>query len=65
MADPVEVTFQPVAQETKGLTALNTISGLGLVTAGFLWEASAIWDVGESPRNTVWVECSACTNGGC
>lgn len=44
MAKPLfDVTVRGVALTTFGFTEWNTISGLGLVTHGLIWECSNIW----------------------
>lgn len=54
MAIPVRVEFEPWAQATNGLTANNTVDGIGLVTFGWLWSCAAIWDNYDYPRSTIW-----------
>lgn len=64
MAQSFDPIIAPVALLTHGLTAFDTVEGIGLVTFGFLWPCNGIW--GPTPegavRNTVW---TACANGGC
>lgn len=46
-----------MALETKGLTAENTIDGLGLVTNGFIWSCASIWGPAFPSITTTWVSC--------
>lgn len=52
---PVDVTIQGQALNSFGLTAHNTISGVGLNTFGFLWPCSDIWSTSEAAITTTWV----------
>lgn len=45
------------ALNSFGLTAFNTIEGLGLNTFGFLWPCAGIWAPVDAAVSTVWVEC--------
>lgn len=42
---------------TDGLTAFNTVEGLGLITHGFLWPSEGIWSIpiGEDIPSTAWL----------
>lgn len=40
----------------------GSVDGLGLLTYGFVWPCSAIWDTCCDPITTAWVDCS--TSGG-
>ena len=51
---PVDATVRGMALETFGLTSDNTISGLGLVTFGFLWGCPDIWGPADDPVSTTW-----------
>lgn len=64
MAQPFDPIVAPVALLTHGLTAFDTVAGIGLVTFGFLWPCNGIWSPSDEDavRNTVW---SDCENGGC
>ena len=46
------------ALNTFGMTAYNTIEGLGLNTFGFVWPCAGIWAPDENAVTTVWTECS-------
>lgn len=50
----VDATVEGEALETFGLTARDTISGIGLVTFGFLWECAAIWEPSDESVTTNW-----------
>lgn len=45
------------ALEDFGLEAKNTISGIGLVTYGFLWDCADIWNVADEDVTTTWTDC--------
>ena len=55
---PADVIVVGQALETYGLTAFNTIAGLGLVTYGFLWPCDGIWQPSDNPITTSWVPAS-------
>lgn len=55
---PADVIVVGQALETYGLTAFNTIAGLGLVTYGFLWPCDAIWQPSDAAITTTWVPAS-------
>ncbi len=57
--NPVDVTIQGIALNDYGLSANNTIAGLGLNTWGFLWPCDSIWSTAESAITTTWVSCSS------
>lgn len=59
MAAPLDVTIQGMALDTFGLTANQTIAGLGLNTFGFLWPCDGIWQPSDSPIMTTWVSCDS------
>lgn len=56
---PVDVTIQGQALNSMGLTANNTIAGLGLNTFGFLWPCDGIWQPSDASITTAWVSCSS------
>lgn len=47
------------ALEDFGLEGKNTISGLGLVTNGFLWDCADIWSPADYPITTTWAVCNS------
>lgn len=59
MPFPVDVKVVGMALNSFGLTAYNTIEGLGLNTFGFLWPCAGIWAPTEEDITTTWVECSS------
>lgn len=72
MASPSHAFFTPVAQLSRGLTAFDTVSGIGLDTLGFLWGCADIWSIVRdpvtttwassfTPVTTTWVACSNCS----
>lgn len=54
MANPVDAVIKGTALETFGLTAENTIAGLGLNTFGFLWPCDGIWGPAFDGVSTPW-----------
>ena len=58
MAAPLDVVVVGQALESGGLTANNTIAGVGLVTFGFLCPCDGIWQPSDSPITTIWVSAS-------
>ncbi len=64
MANPIDVKIVGNALNSFGFTGEETISGLGLITFGFLWPIQDIWTPTESAITTTWVDCDNCT-GGC
>lgn len=58
MAFPLDVTIQGQALNDFGFEALNTISGLGLNTFGFLWPCDEIWQpLDNDVTSTTWMDC--------
>lgn len=57
MANPIDVTIKGQALNSFGLTANDTIAGLGLNTFGFLWPCDAIWTDCEAAITTTWENC--------
>lgn len=55
--NPIDVTIQGMALNDTGLSAQNTIAGLGLNTFGFLWPCDAIWAPSDLSITTSWVNC--------
>lgn len=51
---PLDVTIQGQALNDFGLSALNTIAGLGLNTFGFLWGCPDIWVDSDAALTTTW-----------
>ena len=58
MALAFDVTVKGHALETLGLTAENTVEGLGLVTYGFIWPCAGIWGPGDDVVTTAWTDCT-------
>ena len=58
MAAPLDVIVVGQALNSLGLTAFNTIAGLGLNTFGFLWPCDGVWLSSDDPITTVWVPAS-------
>lgn len=58
MAAPVNVIIRGMALNSEGFTAEDSISGLGLNTFGFLWDASSIWTEVLVGVTTAWVACT-------
>ena len=56
MAVPVDVSIKGQALNSRGLTAENAISGIGLLTFGFLWPCADIWTNSEESITTVWTD---------
>ena len=54
MAAPVDAIIAGEAVIDGGLSAFNTISGLGLNTFGFLWGCGEIWAPAYPPITTTW-----------
>jgi hypothetical protein len=52
--EPVDVTIQGMALNNHGISANNTVEGLGLNTFGFLWPCDGIWGPAESAISTTW-----------
>jgi len=65
MANAINATIDGAGQETYGLTwgplTGYSISGLGLVTYGFLWLKNDIWVDCCEVYEAVWVECECNT----
>ncbi len=57
MAVQFDVIIVGTALESFGLTGKNTISGLGLVTNGFLWDCADIWGPAYNEVSTTWTDC--------
>jgi hypothetical protein len=63
MAAPVDVVIVGQNLNSFGLVGLeNNISGIGLVTHGFLFPCQDIWTNVDLPRSTVWVDCPRAVN---
>lgn len=58
MANNFDVVIAGNALNSFGLTAFNTIAGLGLNTFGFLWPCDAIWTSCDENIVTVWGSCA-------
>lgn len=58
MAAPVAVVIRGMALNSFGLTADDSISGVGLNTFGFLWDSSSIWTDVLTGATTAWVACA-------
>lgn len=54
MAAPVDVIIAGEALCDTGLSAFNTISGLGLNTFGYLWGCGEIWGPAFPKVTTTW-----------
>lgn len=54
----VDAKIEGQALNSFGLTADNTISGLGLNTFGFLWGCQEIWSPADEPTSTTWTDCT-------
>lgn len=54
MAAPLDVVILGMALNDFGLSANNTIAGLGLNTFGFLWPCDAIWSPADHVISTTW-----------
>jgi hypothetical protein len=60
MANPVgDVKIVGMALNDFGLSAYNTVEGLGLNTFGFLWPCAGIWAPGDEVIVTNWVGCTS------
>lgn len=60
MANPVgDVKIVGMALNDFGLSAYNTVEGLGLNTFGFLWPCNGIWAPGDEIISTSWVGCTS------
>lgn len=59
MANPVDVVIKGMALNSFGLTAENTIAGLGLNTFGNLWPCDGIWAPACPNVSTAWVGVTA------
>lgn len=55
---PLDVIIVGQALNTWGLTAFNTVEGLGLNSWGNYWPCSGIWAPGQDTITTVWGSCS-------
>lgn len=66
MANAVNATIDGVGQLTYGLTWFpltgQSVSGLGLVTDGFLWLVNDIWVDVNPPTDPNWQECPCNAN---
>lgn len=57
---PVQKQFNTIfvgnGLNSHGFVGASTISGLGLITRGFLWDARDIWNLAaiEDPSPTTW-----------
>jgi hypothetical protein len=58
MAAPIDVVIKGQALNSFGLTANDTISGVGLNTFGFLWPCADIWYPADENVTTTWSECT-------
>jgi len=58
MAAPLDVIVVGQALNDGGLSAFNTLAGLGLNTFGFLWPCDGIWLSSDDPITTTWVPAS-------
>lgn len=67
MAVPAKVKVNGQALTDFGLADENSaISGIGLVTYGFLWLCNDIWASCDDPdRTTTWTACSNVTESSC
>lgn len=54
----LDVTIKGQALNSFGLTASDTISGLGLNTFGFLWACADIWSPDDPVVSTNWTTCT-------
>lgn len=52
--NPLDVVILGMALNSFGLTANNTIDGVGLNTFGFLWSCDGIWGPASPPVTTAW-----------
>lgn len=57
MAKPFDVRIVGTALISFGLTAFNTVEGLGLNTFGFLWPFEGIWSPCIDVPVTSWEDC--------
>jgi hypothetical protein len=55
---PLDNVILGNALNSFGFTGNQTISGIGLITFGFLWPCSAIWMPTDSALVTTWVPAS-------
>lgn len=63
MAWPIaDVLIEGQALNSSGLTAYNTVEGLGLNTFGFLWPIDGIWSActTDQPQEVTWSDCPIC-----
>jgi hypothetical protein len=58
MANPLDVTVKGQALNSQGLTANDTISGVGLNTFGFLWPCADLWTNYYENVSTTWTSCT-------
>lgn len=61
MAVAFDVKIVGDALNSHGFTGENTISGIGLITFGFLWPVTDIWGPCEDEVTTTWVACTGDT----
>ncbi len=54
LAAPLDVIIVGDSLNTRGFESFNTISGLGLVTMGFLWDCGNIWAPNDPSVTTTW-----------
>ena len=59
MSSPLrfDVVISGQALNDQGFVGFNTVSGVGLMTFGFVWPCQGIWGVADNPVTTTWVEC--------
>lgn len=56
MAGEQDVLISGQALESLGFIGENTISGIGLMTFGFIWNCGAIWSPSDDPAVvTIWI----------
>jgi len=63
MAYGYEIQIVGDALNSTGFTGLDSISGLGLNTFGFLWSNADRWSECDKAESTTWTECEICTDG--
>lgn len=61
---PLDVIIVGQALNDFGLTAFDTVEGLGLNTFGFLWPCNGIWAPNDDTITTAWTVANACGTGG-
>lgn len=55
-ASQFDVTVNARGQQDYGLYG-DSVDGFGVNTYGFVWSCGSIWDVGQDPITTTWIDC--------